>query len=606
MKVHDLLLVCVAGSCLLGAAGPAAVTPLDEALAARDYDAGPFLRGIREYYSSRLGSRMGIRSLSDLPLYQMEIELDALRGTLDCHQELNFKNPWSEDLTELVFRTYPNAKHLVEKDGQNLTIESVTVNGRPASAERIHPTCWSVPLPGPLTKGERVRVGIHYTSIVPRLPPSAAGPIGTVAPGEMMQQLMGKDAQMGYGIFGTAGGVFNLGYFYPVLASRTDGAWDTSRPASMGDMAHFEVANFLVKVTAPRNMVVASSGIKVGESPLGSGNRSVKETFLLGTALRNFALQLSTRYVVKEKEFDGVRVRYIHVEAHEKGACEILDHAGSALVAFQKLFGPYPYPELDVVEAPLTGGAGGVEYPGLVTLAMSLAPGSSGNPMGDLMGMLLQQTSTTEFVLAHEVAHQWWHGLVGSDSNAHPFMDEALANYAAVLYFEARHGQAKAAEQLEVQLALPYRLMRILGGPDGQVDRPTSDFANQLQYSALVYGKGALFFHALRRMLGKKLFFTRLRTYAARHAFRQTQPKDLLASLAGAPGRAGKVRELYQRWIHGRHGDEDIGQLDPDGALQKLMGQMRTPGFHDMKIQGMDPATLKALQQAVQQALSGN
>ena len=36
-----------------------------------------------------------------------------------------------------------------------------------------------------------------------------------------------------------------------------------------------------------------------------------------------------------------------------------------------------------------------------------------------------------EFVVAHEVAHQWWHGLVGSDSRDHPYVDEALAQLVA-------------------------------------------------------------------------------------------------------------------------------------------------------------------------------
>jgi aminopeptidase N len=422
----------------------------------------------------------------------------------------------------------------------------------------------------------------------------------------MLQQLYGKQAQAGYGILGHAAGVFNLGYFYPVLAAREGGSWVVAEPAGMGDMAHFEVANFLVKVIAPQNMVVVSSGIRVGDNPQGSGESAARETVLLGTGLRNFALQLSTRYEIQQKTVDGVRVRFVHVDEHGQAAQEILDQAASALAAFQKLFGPYPWPELDVVEAPLTGGAGGVEYPGLVTIAMGLSAGPTGNPSADLIGMLLQQTQTTEYVLAHEVAHQWWHGLVGSDSNAHPFLDEALANYSAVLYFEARHGQEQAGDQLQLQLVLPYQLMRMFGGPDGPVDRPTRAFSNQLEYSAIVYGKGALFYHALRRQIGQKRFLACLKSYARRQAFTQTNPDGLVKHLASCSGRDAQVRRLYARWIQERHADEDIGLLDPNAAMAQLMGQMQSlQGLGNMQVQGLDAATLKLFQDAVNQLGGG-
>ena len=51
---------------------------------------------------------------------------------------------------------------------------------------------------------------------------------------------------------------------------------------------------------------------------------------------------------------------------------------------------------------------------------------------------------TREFVVVHEVAHQWWSAVVGSDSKRHAFLDEALANFSAALYFEVVHGDEAA------------------------------------------------------------------------------------------------------------------------------------------------------------------
>jgi hypothetical protein len=50
----------------------------------------------------------------------------------------------------------------------------------------------------------------------------------------------------------------------------------------------------------------------------------------------------------------------------------------SALRTFEKIFGPYPYTELEVAESPLIGGAGGVEFPGLITIASMIYANAQG------------------------------------------------------------------------------------------------------------------------------------------------------------------------------------------------------------------------------------
>jgi aminopeptidase N len=294
------------------------------------------------------------------------------------------------------------------------------------------------------------------------------------------------------------------------------------------------------------------------------------------------------------------------VEEDSGQADAVLTYAADSLRAFSTLFGPYPYPELDVAQAPLVGGAGGVEYPGLITVAMALTAQPSGDdPLAGLMAAFLKSTQSLEFVLAHEVAHQWWHALVGSDSNRHPFLDEALANYSAVLYFEKKHGQKAAAQQLQLELAMPYQLYRMMGGPDGRVDRPVKEFSSQLEYAALVYGKGALFFNALRKLVGKKVFLRLLKKYARLHAFRQATPDDLFRVAVAATKKKARVKALIKRWIEENHGDEDIGTLDMS-AMDQLINQLSSmQAGGNVRFDGpIDPAILNLFQQAVQQ-LSG-
>jgi aminopeptidase N len=177
-----------------------------------------------------------------------------------------------------------------------------------------------------------------------------------------------------------------------------------------------------------------------------------------------------------------------------------------------------------------------------------------------------------EFVVAHEVAHQWWHGLVGSDSRLHPFVDESLAQYSAVLYFEDRYGAARGRASGDRNVRANYQMMRLLGESDGPVDRPVAG-SSPISYAGLVYGKGPYYYGALRKQLGSARFFEVLRQYAADHRFGFAGPDDFTALAASRAGSgAAAVHALARRWLHEARGDEDLGKADLAGLLGGLLG----------------------------------
>jgi aminopeptidase N len=173
--------------------------------------------------------------------------------------------------------------------------------------------------------------------------------------------------------------------------------------------------------------------------------------------------------------------------------------------------------------------------------------------------------------IAHEVAHQWWAIAVGSDSVREPFVDESLTNYSAVLYFEDRYGREIVERMIQTHLKMPYSMARLLGLADAPVNLPTSAYGGNLHYSAIVYGKGALYYEALRRAMGTEAFFSALRTYYAKYRGGLAGPRSLLdIAIASAPSAGAEA--LYRRWIEEIHGDEDIGGGGMPG-LQDLLGE---------------------------------
>ena len=193
-----------------------------------------------------------------------------------------------------------------------------------------------------------------------------------------------------------------------------------------------------------------------------------------------------------------------------------------------------------------------------------------------MMGRLLP--SMLEFVTAHEVAHQYWHGLVGSDSRLHPFVDESLAQWSAALYLEDRYGAERARRDADMNVRMNYQMMRMMGRPDGAVDRPAASFGDPLRYAGIVYGKGPYLYNALREAAGDAVFFRAVRRYVDTWRFRTAPPTGFVDALVAEHGvGAARYRSLARRWLQESHGDDDLGQANMASLLQGVMGGNATP-----------------------------
>jgi hypothetical protein len=529
----------------------------------RAYGSRPFLKGLSKPYRKRTARKMGVRRLSDLTLYRIDMELSPALGTLDARQEIIYTNRTKDTLSDVVLRIFANDPRLTRGDERNLQVVDVSVDGESVDARQEDPCLLRITLARPLKPRRRVRLTLDYHAEIPLLSEQAAGSGEGLE--EALKQIQDPRGRTTYGVYARGGGIIHLGLFYPIIAGRVEGDWDTASAPGLEDLPYFDAANYLVNLEVPENIAVASSGVVVRERTRGQ----TKKIRLLGTGLRTFALLLSSRYRSINREVAGTRVRVFHLSEHRKPAGKILTHTASALETYQKLFGPYPFPELDVAQAPISGGAIGVGHPGLILMAT--AP-SGKDPKTNRIARILTGAATPEVVIAHLVALQWWHTLVGSDSIRHPFMDEALARYSTFLLEEQRRGPQAAAGRLRLTLKLPYQIHRARGGGDGKVLRSAGEIGSRLEYAGLIRSKAALFFHALRETIGKKRFSRFLRLYLSRFAFRKAGPEDLLRLARRMVPRRNRqaVEDLFRRWLQETHGDEDIGLLEPARLVRFL------------------------------------
>lgn len=569
-------------------------------LAAQDtaaYDASSLLEHIRPSERAGLAASLGVTSLDTLPLYDLHVAIDdELRG-FGLRERVVVTNTESRPWRDVTMRVFVNAAIAPSTPPSVRFLEGRCLDGISCQFEQPSPSVIVIRPTTPIAPGARLRFELDLQGVMPEIEDDRLSMMSQGLEGLAALE-GGQTATPGdYGLVAHGGGIGSLAAFYPVLARRRGSAWVTDDGGTMGDLSTDSPHHVRARVVVPEGMTVASSGAEVSVANVSDapGRAPRKEVTIHAAAVRELAILVSPRFETSECQIEGTRVRSYFLMRDGEAGRHVGDVACESFRIFTRRFGAYPYTELDVVEAPLVGGAGGVEFSGLVTVSLMFYRGAlegGGGALGVLgalgalggdegapdrasasMDSLSQMTtSMREFVTAHEVAHQWWHGLVGSDSRAHPWVDESLAQYSAMLYVEERHGAARAREEGERQVAMNYRMMRIQGLADDVVDRPASAFSSPIAYAGLVYGKGPFFYRAVRERVGDAAFFAGLSRYVREQRFREASPTAVIDALAAeSPSHASEVRTLARRWLHERHGDEDLGPSDPGAVMRTMM-----------------------------------
>ena len=533
-------------------------------------------RSLRPEGSAELTAQLG--PLEDLPTVEVQAQLDPAAARVVGQLRLVYTNREATPLRELVLRLYPQAHGRAARTA--LSAAEVRIDGVAASV-RAHGSVLEVRLPRPLATGATCALTLSFRGQLRRLGPNEDDPraqsqrlLAALAPGlgafggragTGQSGIAGARPERGYGTFAVSKLGATLVDWYPQLAAREKGRWDEREPGALGDAARADIGSALVSLTVPKGYRVEGAGAALGQHLDPDGRETA--SFALAGLRGSLGLTASPSSTAAATEVDGVHLRASSLNG-AAGAQALLSCAKDALSALQRRFGPYPFADLALAEVPLTGGAGGVELPGLALIAQALSPDAPPAP-----GM---PAGIFQFTCAHEVAHQWWQGLVGSDPRGAPWVDEALAQFSAVLVLEAAAGGGEpgraAGEAAQAQfVALNYQGMRMMGVPDGIVARSADSYRSAAEYAGLIYGKAPLFFARVRGLLGDDGFDAAARAYRAEFAFKEAGPDGFLAAAQrSSPAKSAQLAALARRWLRERHGDEDVGQPDSAAVMGAL------------------------------------
>lgn len=565
--------------------------------------------------AENLEARLG-RDPEQLTHYAIDQALDDAKGQLRGRVTIRFCNPGPGALESLPLLLHPNS--LADHGGGGQDTGSLQVlaaradSGPAVELTRVRPSLVELRFAEPLAAGSSCQVVVDYTGRLRVLPASVNDAFAAAS--ASLGSISGTRAA-DYGLLGKGDGIVTLACAFPQVPPFTEGAFDTEGGARVGDLAYNDMASFRVRTAFPAGLTVVTNLLDGPVQDAGSGLELVSSH---GELCRDLVLIAGRDLRQSERQVGGTRVRSVYRTRDAKAGALALEVAAQALASFERRFGPYPYRELEVAEASLAGGAGGVEFSGMILVAGMLyrSPDTSSSPLAvylkvlERMDDLLDSGGTRrrkrgeepkrevpgaellreqlEFTVAHEVAHQYFHGIVGNDSRREAVIDEPLAQYLAGVAMRDRLGEEQGQAAFTRNVKLVYALYRTLGGADRAACRPTSTFATSIEYAALVYGKAPYLYADLERRAGADALHAAIRAGVEAHRYRVVTLGQWTATLARELPEQD-VAGLVERYLKQPHGDEDLG-VDDSGELVfeamfgPAMGRTVRDGLRDLGI----------------------
>jgi aminopeptidase N len=365
---------------------------------------------------------------------------------------------------------------------------------------------------------------------------------------------------------GYADGEIMACQWYPKPAVFDKLGWHEFPYLDMGEF-YSEYANYNVDVTVPSDYVVGATGTLLTKSELdlykkiGAKNTTQRndkpELYVSDGKGKTKTLSYTAEQVVDFAWFaeKGFVVQYDTLQLpggkivdafsyyHNKPGtlwANSIDYIKDGCRKYSEWVGTYSYPVVQAVEGPKNNSSGGMEYP-MVTLITS--PDA--------------KPETLDGVIAHEVGHNWFMGMLGSNERAHTWMDEGLNTYFQFRYEAEKYransifGDAipedikkKPAEEF---LGIIYNAINEIP-MKAAMDISAEKFSSTEEYGVVSYVKTALWLYMLESVIGRDKVDLALHNYFNEWKFKHPQPEDMQASFEEATGnKLGKFFELIKK-----------------------------------------------------------
>ncbi|MEW6406569.1 MAG: M1 family aminopeptidase [Chloroflexota bacterium] len=396
--------------------------------------------------------------------YILNTTIDFDTRTIKVDETIRYYNNTGATLNDIVLAVQPN------RYSNCFLLNSVAQDNTPLSSYTVNDQRMTITLPAPLPPGTAATFTINFDLFLPV---------------KRSESLFGYDFNQ-----------INLVDWYPFIVPYS-GGWVLHDPMPFGEHLVYDASDIEVNIKAAPEIIIAAS------APA-EANGEWTRYRLYGA--RTFALSASDEFLMDESAVGAVVIRSYYFAGYEGAGAGMLRAAVNSVALFDVKFAPYPYASLAVVQTDIHDGQ---EYDGLVFLATDFYGQYGGSAKSNLVT-----------IGVHEIAHQWWFGLVGSDQALEPWLDEAMSVYSERIFYEWSYPNYG---DWWWQFRVDYF------GPSGYVDTPIYSGGTFRAYTNAVYLNGAHFIEELRWQMGDDNFYRFLKDYAARYSRGSATSYDFFA-----------------------------------------------------------------------------
>ena len=228
--------------------------------------------------------------------------------------------------------------------------------------------------------------------------------------------------------------------------------------------------------------------------------------YKLDHASLNFYSFISARYEVARRKFNGVDLEVYYQAEHSKNIPRMMDAMEKSLTYYIANFGPYYHKQCRIIE-----------FPRYASFAQSF-PGTM--PYSEGIGFItnLEKPTSTDlvtFVVAHEMAHQYWaHQVVGANMQGGTLLSETFAQYSALMVMEKLHGRDAMRNFLKYDTDNYLRSR----GVERLKEQPLAKVESSQGY--IHYRKGSSVMYYLKEMIGEDKVNLSLRTFLEKFRYK--------------------------------------------------------------------------------------
>jgi hypothetical protein len=445
--------------------------------------------------------------------YRIRAELNDRDKTVRGREILTWTNPSRVPARELRFHMYMNAfknnrstmMRELNGDGGPVTgekawgwidIDSLKIGGGPECGSRLEfirpddaneddrTVCRIVP-ENPVLPGKTVRIEIAFTVRLPRI-----------------------FMRTGYD-----GDFFMVAQWFPKIGVFEEGLWNCHQfhknTEFFADYGVYEVT-----VRLPRKYVVGAVGVLEKNEE----TDSTRTLTFRAEDVHDFSWTAWPGFKTAETTHRNVRILLLYDPDHASSVPRYFEAMKRTMDFFAGRIGPYPYPCVTIVDPPTgAGGAGGMEYPTLITAGSYWRM-----PRG---------IRYPEMVVTHEFGHAYWYGMVGSNEFEEAWLDEGINSYTEARVMDAWFGGETSVLDLPVLRVgeLAYQRSAYIGM--AREDRILRDAWTYVGggYGTFSYIKPALMLKTFENWIGVEKMDLILKTYFGRWKFRHPRTADFLA-----------------------------------------------------------------------------